>query len=331
MHSADTDSPSASSVSTATAAGYCLVGPTAVGKTRVAHLLAQREQRPVVSADAMLVYRGMDIATAKPTVAERGQVRYVGIDIVAASRAVSVVDWLQAVQVAFAKGVAPIVTGGTGLYLRALVEGLDAVRAPDPERRAHWQRVLSDGGVEALRESLRTIAPGALESLPDPQNARRLIRALERTEAGHPPAASNWPVRPSHVPFVGLRLPVDALRRRIELRVHAMYDRGLLREAEALAARADGLSATARQAIGYAEAFDVLAGRCTQADAMARTAARTRRLAKRQRTWFLRQARVTWIDIDIDDPAEDVAERVVACWRRVGPTPLMGVAGDAIR
>jgi tRNA dimethylallyltransferase len=356
---------------------WFLVGATAVGKTAVAQHLAEQTGAAILSADAMLVYRGMDIGTAKPSPAERGAVRYLGIDLADPDEPFSAGAWLARVRAELsacppAPGMPAsaadgqrgptagslIVAGGTGLYVRALAQGLDAPPA-DPARRQHWQDRLAREGVQALFRELASRAPAAAAHLADPDNPRRVIRALEQFEA-HGAKPEAW--RKAALPrVVGLRLPRAALQARIAARVERMFAAGLLDEVAALRARfpawrahshtsgsvriapdsrtqdarrepppspgtsvpaESSAAATARQAIGYAEACDLLDNRITRAQAVARIVVRTRQLAKRQETWFRHQAEVAWIDISDDEPVGTVAARVLAVWSEHGPTPI---------
>ena len=301
---------------------FLLVGATATGKTAVAQLLAERRGCAVVSADAMLVYRGMDTGTAKPSVAERGAVPYLGLDLVDPCAPFSAGDWLRAVAPAFAApSPPPIVAGGTGLYVRALLHGLD-VPAADPAARRRWQALHDAGGVEGLRRALEERNPGALARLADPLNPRRLVRALERLDAGAAavPAAAPPPSGPPVA--VGLRLPRPALRQRIRRRAEAMFDGGLADEVRRLRERFPAWSDTARAAIGYAEAADWIDGRIGRDEAVERTVVRTCRLAKRQETWFRHQLGVAWVDADPGEPPDALAERVATLWEEYGPARI---------
>jgi len=347
-------------------AAWFLVGATAVGKTAVAQYLAERAGAAILSVDAMLVYRGMDIGTAKPSPAERGAVRYYGIDLADPDEPFSTGAWLAKIRAqltaagatgsreclpsidmtndlplnggrASARAGCPgetslIAVGGTGLYVRALALGFDAP-ASDPVRRQYWQDRLESEGLDALRRELTARAPQAAAALADPENPRRVIRALEHVAAhGALPAA--WR-EASTLSLIGLRLPRAALHARIAARVEQMFAAGLIDEVAALRARfpaswgtthshtSRGVGhVTARQAIGYAEVCDLLDNRLTREQAMAQIAIRTRQLAKRQETWFRHQADVTWIDIAPDAPVAEIATRVLAAWREHGPTPI---------
>ena len=303
---------------------WILVGPTAVGKSDVAHLLAQQRGAMVLSADAMAVYRGMDIGTAKPDARMRGEVPYRGIDLVEPADVFSVGAYCrhaQSVVNEAARENRPLlVAGGTGLYVSSLVRGLATPSPVDPERRSHWERLWQAEGLEGLQRALRQLDAGALDRLADPRNPRRLIRALERAEAGTPPD-QNWR-RPMASRIVGLRMDPGLLRARIQQRAQWMFASGILDEAARLRRHPHPLSHTAAQAIGYAEAFDVLDQRLSVAEAVARTAARTWQLARRQMTWFRRQLPVSWIDVGAADAREQLAAQVSRQWEQDGPTAL---------
>ncbi len=304
-------------------AAWLIAGATATGKSAVAQRLAEQHGCAILSADAMLVYRGMDIGTAKPSPAERGGVPYFGIDFATPAESFSTGLWLADARRAL-QAAAPnlIVAGGTGLYLKALTDGLDG-SACDPNARARWQALHAAEGLDALRRALETRAPGALASLADPANPRRLIRALEHLDA-HGTLPARWQRADSDAPPIpALRLPREQLHARIARRVDAMFTAGLIDEVRTLQRDFPTWSETARHAIGYAEVRALLAGELTQKQAIDRIAARTRQLAKRQETWLRHQARVVWIDITDDDPPDTVARRVAETWSHYGPSPVV--------
>lgn len=297
---------------------WFLVGPTAAGKSAVAQHLAEREGLGILSADSMLVYRGMDIGTDKPSAEDRGRVRYWGLDLAGPDEPFSVGRYLEAARAAFHE-TAPgrlIVAGGTGLYVKCLVEGLDAAPPADPELR----RRLSDLDVAGLQEELRRRDPARLESLADPRNPRRLIRAIELAATAVQPAR---PASPPGPPMVGLRPQAAPWRAKIGERVRKMFDGGLLEEARLLRERHAALSGTARHAIGYAEALAVLDGTLTAGQAREQAVRRTWQLARRQMTWFRHQVRMEWIDHDFREPVARLAEKVWAAWRKHGPNPVV--------
>ena len=306
---------------------FVLVGPTAVGKSDVAQWIAEKLGVPILSADSMLVYRGMDIGTAKPTPAERGSVPYFGIDCVEAGAPFSTGAWLAFVrrQMAEYEGMdnsggaahspSVVVAGGTGLYVRALISGLNAPPA-DPQARAEWTSLYRACGRGALHRALLA-HPAALALLgkDDLHNPRRIIRALERAEAGERPSG-DAPAPPDR-PVAGLLMPRDRLAARIAARIDKMFKAGLVEEAVALRA-AGGLSDTAAGAIGYAEALAVADGLLSPQEARDRVAARTRQLAKRQMTWFRHQLKVEWVDVADGDTPATLGPKVMEVWKRHG-------------
>ena len=307
---------------------HVLIGPTACGKSAVAQYIAERRGAAVLSADAMLIYRGMDIGTAKPSQAERGSVPYLGVDLAWPDEVFGVWQYRQAVMAQLAAlppGQEIITVGGSGLYVKALTDGLDET-GPGPAERERWAALFAAQGVEGLQEALRERDPDALAALADARNPRRLIRALERFGGASPSASgarkADGRDRADMPVLAGLWIEPARLNARIAHRVEAMYAAGLLDEVAGLLASGRALSPTARQAIGYAEAIDVLEGRCRREVAMERTMTRTRQLAKRQRTWFRHQARVEWVDVKDGDPVDSIAERVQELWGRYGSARL---------
>ena len=305
-------------------AAHFLVGPTASGKSAVAQYLALlgRPPRPVLSADSMTIYRGMDVGTAKPDAADRAAVPSFGFDLVDPDRPFSVGDWLAAVRAAApaiaACGAPPIVVGGTGLYVKCLTEGLDSAPV-DPVHRAAAEALLNAEGLEALQAATRALNPEEFAKLRDPENPRRVVRAYELLASGQPlPVVEERP-RPK---LAGLALPPDELRARIARRARQMFAYGLVEEVRALRAKYPTLSDTARHAIGYEEAGQVLDGRMTEEEAIHRTTIRTGQYAKRQMTWFRHQADVVWIDVAPNDSIERIAGRVQKVWASHGPAPL---------
>ncbi len=289
-----------------TAPAYCLAGATATGKSAVVQRLAERHRATILSADAMLVYQGMDIGTAKPTQAERTRVTYYGLDCVTPAEDFSTAAWLAHGQAAFTATVPCFVTGGTGLYFSALLRGLEPTPPGDPDLRARLERCSS----ETLRQALKQ--RGAELSEADWANPRRLVRALEILELGGA-LPKGWGARPKP-PLLALTWERAALHRRIAERVEAMYREGLLEETAALRAHFPQWSRTATQAIGYAEAAAVLEGTLSLDAAKERTIIRTRQLARRQETYLRHQFEITWLPVREADTVETVATRVEAQW-----------------
>ena len=304
-----------------------LVGTTASGKSTVAQFIAEREGRLIVSADSMNIYRGMDIGTAKPTSRDRKKVDYAGVDLAEPTEKFNVAAWLQAVRPAFASGRDIIVAGGTGLYIKCLTEGFDEVPPENTALRNELEVLDFQTLEKRAREDAAELYAALTED--DQQNPRRLIRIIERTAGFQPallsePAGSrryvrSWNSKPKPR-LVGLHVEREVLLKRIERRVDEMYAAGLLDEAEKLIQL--DLSQTARQAIGYAEAFAVLNNEISLDEAKEKTVIRTRQLAKRQRTWFRNQLNVEWINTAEYPTLEKLAEVVFSVWEKIGATPV---------
>lgn len=305
---------------------FFLTGPTAVGKTAIAQRIAERHDFDILCADSMLVYHGMDIGTAKPSVAEQSKVHYWGIDLVSPLERFSVghyrVAALQAIQTVITKGRKLIVTGGTGLYIKSLTDGLDSRPPMNTTIRLNAEHLLKEKGVSALQEWLENKDSTLYKSLSDKNNPRRLIRALECACAEGTHYSKHWKFGKSSPRIPGLMLPYDQLCARIESRVRTMYRKGLIEEVEHLLQKGFDSSSTARQAIGYAEAVNYLKGRCSIKQAVNQTIIRTRHLAKRQKTWFRHQAYVDWIYINDSMSIHEIAQYVLDYWKCHGPTPV---------
>ena len=291
-----------------------LVGPTASGKSDVAHHLARRLNLGVISADAMMVYRGMNIGTAKPTTEERGDLPYLGLDLTNHDQSFSVYDYLASVEqgmTRYGPDAMWMAAGGTGLYVRALVHGLDDDPGENLEVRRAAETILSEEGFEALKTWCCARQPDLAAHLPpgDLANPRRWIRAVERG-VSRPGGA---PVRHPLSCVVGLRREKADLETRIRRRVDLMYTSGFLDEVSTLRRANAVFSPTASMAIGYAEAIAVLDGKMTQREAIEQTVIRTRQYAKRQMTWFRNQLPTRWIDVRDTDDIATLADRVIEC------------------
>lgn len=289
-----------------------IAGPTAIGKSAVAQYMAERMGAVILSADSMLVYRGMDIGTAKPTQEERGRVSYIGLDCVNPSERFSTGDWLNRVREDLLR-VDPskpiIVAGGTGLYIKTLLNGLSA-QAAEKGVRLRYQAVFEEGGVEALQTIVDERLIPVVET--DRNNPRRLIRALERADEESEVAKKGEsipPQFPSDTPIYCLSMERSLLAERIERRVRVMFETGLIEEAQKLV-QAGMLSETASGAIGYAEALAYSRGEMTREAAIERITIRTRQLAKKQMTWFRHQLSVTWIELSPADSVADIAAKL---------------------
>jgi tRNA dimethylallyltransferase len=281
-------------------AALAIVGPTASGKSDLALAIARRHPDvELVSADAMQVYRGMDVGTAKPTAAERAEVRHHLVDVAEPGDDFSLARFVLLGRAALVdierRGGRAVVVGGTGLYVRGLVDDLE-VPGQWPAVRDELER---EPDTAVLHRRLVELDPVAASRM-EPGNRRRIVRALEVTIGSARPFSSFGPGLATYLPVatvqVGLEWPLDELDRRIEARAHAMVEGGLVEEVTRLAARGPGLSRTARQALGYREVLEHLDGACSLDEAVATVVARTRRFARRQIRWFRRDPRVTWLD-----------------------------------
>ena len=275
-----------------------LVGPTASGKSALAVEVARRfPDVELVSVDSMQVYRGMDIGTAKPTPAEQTEVPVHLLDVADPAQDYSVAEFQTAALACLAaieeRGHRALLTGGTGLYVRAVVDGL---RLP-PQWPALRAELEAEPDTAALYERLATADPVAAARML-PTNRRRIVRALEVVLGSGRPFSSFGVGLDVHPPvafrMVGIWLPRPVVNGRIAERFRAMVDAGLVDETRRLAERPGGLSRTAAQALGYREMLAHLAGERTLEEAVAEAVRRTRAYARRQRVWFRRDPRITW-------------------------------------
>jgi tRNA dimethylallyltransferase len=277
-----------------------VVGPTATGKTALAVALAQRLGGEVVNADSMQLYRGMDIGTAKPPVEERGGVPHHLLDVWHVRQAASVAEYRRLARAEIdrlrAAGIPPLLVGGSGLYLRAVLDELD-FPGTDPALRSRLEEELAAVGAPALHARLARVDPEAAAAVL-PSNGRRIVRALEVVELTGGPFRARLPQPRPHYPavVVGLDREPAELDERVAGRVQRMWARGFVAEVEALAA--DGLreGPTASRALGYAQVLAQLDGELTAEEARDRTVSATRRFVRRQRSWFRRDPAVTWLD-----------------------------------
>ncbi len=277
-----------------------LLGATATGKSALALEVARRHPDvELVNLDSMQVYRGMDIGTAKPTPAERAEVPHHLLDLVDPAEDFSLARFQAAARSTLAsieaRGHRAVLVGGTGLYVRAVVDDLQ-LPGRFPEARAALDAEPDTASLHRRLAELDPVAAGRMEAT----NRRRVVRALEVTlGSGRPfssfgPGLDAYPASP--LAQVGLRLPPDVLDARIARRFRDMLDAGLLDEVRALLRRPGGLSRTAGQALGYRELAVHLQGRCSVDEAGEEALRRTRRFARRQLRWFRRDPRIEWLD-----------------------------------
>ena len=299
-----------------------IVGPTASGKSALADEVATRLGTEVISADAMQVYRGMDIGTAKTPVEER-PVPLLLVDIVDPQEAYSAAlfqqDARREIERLYDAGKVPVMCGGTGLYVRAALDEMEFPHGEvDGSARLRYQALADELGEEGIHAVLAERDP-ASAALIHPHNVRRTIRALEMLDEGvsYAEQSSGFSEPRAHYPSLQFALTMDRERlyRRIDERVDLMVASGLVEEVRGLLAAGAGSALTSRQAIGYKEVIDALEGRCTMAEAIETVKLRSRRYAKRQLSWFRRDSRITWLDMDELDTAR-AADLVLEAYGR---------------
>ena len=330
-----------------------IVGPTATGKTELGMLLAEALGAEIVSADSMQLYRGMDIGTAKPTAEQRARVRHHLVDIIDPDEPFSVADYRARADAAlkdiWSRGRQPILVGGSGLYVRAVLYEMDFGVPPDRELRQQLTAEANTSGLHLLHERLRRMDPAAAARI-HPNDQKRIIRALEVAAASAATASSSRPPReddepvdrtrgsryntagallPQRSPMAagaprklrfratqfGLALARDELYRRIEARAEAMIAAGLVEEIRGLLARGYDERLVSMKGLGYAQMLPHLRGEITLEEAVRLLKRDTRRFAKRQLTWFRADATIRWVDADQAGGPPGVAETILSEWR----------------
>jgi len=292
-----------------------LAGPTAVGKSEIALLLAEKIGGELVTVDSMQVYRGLDIGTAKPTAAERARVPHHLIDVCDLREAFDAAQFIRlagnAVAEIQSRGHTPVFCGGTGLYFKAFLEGLGEAPATDAKLRAE----LEAAPFEALLNELRGRDPAAYEKI-DKQNPRRVIRAVEvirLTGEKFSEQRAEWKTQNAKFKtqncFCFTR-PAEDLHRRINARVDEMLRRGLVMETEQLLKHGLAENKYAMQAIGYRQVVEHLRGDRMLAETIELVKIRTRQFAKRQLTWFRRHGDCEWIELKRDETTEDAVSKI---------------------
>ena len=289
-----------------------VIGPTATGKSDLALDLAEQAQvsgpaarAEINNADASLLYRGMDIGTAKPSPAERSRVPHHQIDVLTVRDRASVAAFQRSarsdIDAVESRGHLAIIAGGSGLYVRALTDGLD-FPGTDPAVRTRLTECAEREGTPALYAELVRLDPVAAERI-EASNTRRIVRALEVIEITGRPFSASLPRYEDVAPTVHIALRCERrlLDTRINARAHAMFERGLVEEVETLIDQGLRQGETASRAIGYSQALAVIDGTMSVPEAIASTALATRQLASRQIKWFRRDPRVQWIDVALTE------------------------------
>ena len=299
-----------------------ITGQTGSGKERVALAVAERLGGEIISLDSMKVYRGMGVGTAKPSAADRRRVPHHLLDVADPRESFSAARWVELADAALAeiagRGRVPIVSGGTLLYLKALLYGLFDGPGADAGVRARLRAEAVSAGSAALHERLARVDLAAAQRI-HPNDLRRVVRALEVHELTGRPISEQQAqfgrVRPGLDPLlVALRRTRDDLHRRIEQRVDRMVAGGLEAEVRRLLALPGGLSREAAQAVGYREMIDLIQGRLSPGEAVERTARSTRTFARRQMTHLRSLQGLVWLDVAPHEPADETAERLVRLW-----------------
>jgi len=298
-----------------------IAGPTAAGKTAAALAVAQALPVPVeiVSVDSALVYRGMDIGTAKLTVPERAGVPHHLLDIWDVTEAASVAEYQRLARAEIdrllAEGRTPVLVGGSGLYVKGAIDALE-FPGTDPGVRARLEQELTEHGSGALHARLAAADPAAARAILA-GNGRRIVRALEVIEITGKPFTANLPGE--EAVYDALQIGVDVARpeldERIRTRVDRMWEVGLVDEVRDLEARGLREGRTASRALGYQQVLAALAGECTESEARTETVRATKRFARRQDSWFRRDPRVRWLS-GAEEQREELPHRALALVER---------------
>lgn len=298
-----------------------IVGPTAVGKSKISIDMAQRLNAEIISCDSMLVYRRCDIGTAKPQRKERAMVKHHLIDLVEPDELYNVSRYVndsrQAIEDIQSRGKLPLLVGGTGLYLSALLENYNfPIAEPNPSFRQQLQKQARLDGTSTLHKQLKNIDPASAKRI-HPNDLLRIIRALEIYEQTNQPASHHQKIDEGkthcyNACVVGLLLEKHLLHRRIEERIKHMTDEGLIKEVEQLL-KLFPPNVKPLQAIGYREFVPVVEGRKTVKEAISACCQNTKRLSKRQLTWFKNKSYITWLDVGCMS-INDVATQIQSLW-----------------
>jgi tRNA dimethylallyltransferase len=289
-----------------------ICGATATGKSELAVTLAHEIDAEIINADSMQLYKGMDIGTAKITMEERKGIAHHLMDLLDVTQDANVA-WYQenaraAISEIHARGKNVIIVGGTGLYIKAI---LDELNFPDtdPVVRAAYELEFATQGIGPLFERLEKLDPAAALAI-DKANSRRVIRALEVIKITGKPFTANLPREESsrypHAQQFGLVMDRDLLSERISNRVDRMWEQGLVAEVEKLMVAGITQGVTAQRALGYAQVIAQIEGKVTEEEAQEETKRATRQYARRQETWFSRDERITWIS-----PSQNALQRIL--------------------
>ena len=299
---------------------FFLVGPTAIGKTEVSLELAKLLNCEIISCDSMQVYKGMDIGTSKPAQDLLNKIPHHMIDIIEPSKEFSVARFRElatkVMEEVLAKHKTPLFVGGSGLYVKVLIDGIFKGPSSDRELRARLKAEADEFGVEVLYKRLKEI-DSETASVVHPNDLRRILRALEVYEDAKTPISKlknqthglNGKYK---IKMFGLNTDRKVLYKRIDERVEAMFEAGLVEETRRLMDQS--LSTTASQALGYKEVFGYLRGEYVLDEAKRLVKRNTRRYAKRQLTWFKRDKRIEWIVVDEKSNPKEIVQKI---WKKL--------------
>jgi len=299
-----------------------IVGPTASGKTKLSLIVAEKLDGEIISADSRQIYRYMDIGTAKPSPEEREKVKHYFIDELNPDEEFNAGLFgekaRKIIEDIFSRGKVPIIVGGSGLYIKSLIDGFFEGPGADWELREILYRRAKDLGKESLYEELKKVDPVSAQKI-HPNNLKRVIRALEVYYiTGKPISQLQQTVKPE-INFktvqVGLKWDRKKLYKRIEERVEEMIRNGLIDEVKKLREMGYDKNLNSLQTVGYKEVFDYLDGLISYDRMIYLIKRNSRRYAKRQLTWFRQDERIIWIDVDEDTDFNELAEKVVEIFR----------------
>jgi tRNA dimethylallyltransferase len=298
-----------------------IVGPSGTGKSQLALEVAERIGGEIVNADAMQLYRGMDIGTAKLPIAHRRGIPHHQLDVLDVTETATVARYQQAaatdIEAIAARGVVPVVVGGSMLYIQSLLDDW-TFPTTDPKVRAKWEQRLAEVGVDHLHAELADRDPAAAASIL-PTDGRRIVRALEVVELTGKPFSASAPTIGTprwDTVIIGLDCATELLDERLARRTEAMFEHGLVDEVTELLRHGLRDGVTASRALGYAQVIADLDAGGTGEGAREPTFIGTRRYVRRQRSWFRRDHRIGWLDATCDDPADN-ADAAIRAWRHV--------------
>ncbi len=285
-----------------------IVGPTAVGKTALSLEIAEKFSAEIINADAMQIYKGMDIGTAKLPLSQRRGIFHHQIDVLDPSEEANVSQYQkqsrEIINDLLSKNVQPLLVGGSGLYVNSVLEDLE-FPGTNLEVRAKYEEILDEKGVDALFQMLKEIDPKAAENIL-PNNARKIVRALEVNEITGKAFNAKLP-EPSPIfsdVRIALDMPRDLLDKRISDRVHQMFEDGFVDEVKSIEKNLR-LGKTALRALGYSQVLSLLAGEISEDEAITLTINATKKFARRQLSWFRRDPLIHWLDATSPDLFEE--------------------------